>query len=47
MQSAGVPEKFTFEFLKKLGFGSSNDRALPSLLKKLGFLDQTGSPTPR
>lgn len=47
IQSAGVPEKFTFEFLKKLGFASSNDRALPSLLKKLGFLDQSGSPTPR
>jgi hypothetical protein len=46
-QSAGVPEKFTFEFLKKLGFASSNDRGLPSLLKKLGFLDQSGSPTPR
>lgn len=47
IQSAGVPEKFTFEFLKKLGFASSNDRALPSLLKKLGFLDQSGSPTTR
>ncbi len=47
VQTAGVPEKFTFEFLKKLGFTSSNDRALPSLLKKLGFLDQSGSPTPR
>ena len=47
IQSAGVPEKFTFEFLKKLGFSSSNDRGLPSLLKKLGFLDQSGSPTTR
>ena len=47
IQTAAVPEKFTFEFLKKLGFTSSNDRGLPSLLKKLGFLDQNGSPTPR
>lgn len=47
IQTAGVPEKFTFECLKKLGFSTSNDRRLPSLLKKLGFLDQSGSPTPR
>ena len=47
IQTAGVPEKFTFEFLKKLGFSTSNDRALASLLKKLGFLDQSSSPTPR
>lgn len=47
IQSAAVPERFTFEFLKKLGFASSNDRALPSLLKKLGFLDPSGLPTQR
>ncbi|HEY9094653.1 MAG TPA: DUF5343 domain-containing protein [Hydrogenophaga sp.] len=47
IQSAAVPDRFTFEFLKKLGFSSSNDRALPSLLKKLGFLDASGIPTQR
>lgn len=47
IQSAAVPDRFTFEFLKKLGFASSNDRALPSLLKKLGFLDASGIPTQR
>jgi hypothetical protein len=45
IHSAAVPTRFTFEFLKKLGFSSSNDRALPSLLKKLNFLDSTGVPT--
>jgi hypothetical protein len=33
--------------LKNLGFASSNDRALPSLLKKLGFLDASGVPSER
>lgn len=47
IQSAAVPDRFTFEFMKKLGFASSNDRALPSLLKKLGFLDASGIPTQR
>lgn len=47
IQSAAVPQRFTFEFLKKLGFTSSNDRAFVSLLKKLGFLDPSASPTSR
>lgn len=47
IQSAAVPQRFTFEFLKKLGFGSSNDRAFVSLLKKLGFLDPSAAPTAR
>lgn len=47
IQSAGVPDRFSFEFLKKLGFTSSTDRALVNLLKKLGFVDAAGSPTER
>lgn len=47
IQSAGVPDRVTFEFLKKLGFTSSTDRALVNLLKKLGFVDPAGSPTER
>lgn len=47
IQSAGVPEKFTYEFLKKLGLSSSNDRAFPSYLKRLGFIDGSGVPTAR
>jgi hypothetical protein len=45
--SAAVPSRFSFEFLKNLGFASSNDRALPSLLKRLRFLDASGVPTDR
>ena len=47
IQTAAVPQRFTFEFLKKLGFSSSNDRAFVSLLKKLGFLDPSAAPTAR
>lgn len=47
IQDAGVPDKFTFEFLKKLGFASSGDRPMVGLLKSLGFLDESGVPTDR
>jgi len=43
--SAAKPEKFTHEFLKKLGFSSSNDRAVIPLFKRLGFLSDEGTPT--
>jgi hypothetical protein len=45
MQRAAVPERFTFEFLKQLGFPSSSDRAIIPVFKSIGFLDQSGSPT--
>ena len=45
IRSAGVPDRVTFEFLKTLGFTSSNDRPIISVLKGIGFLDQNGSPT--
>lgn len=45
LQSAAKPEKFTQEFLKNLGFNSSNDRALVPLLKKLEFITEDGIPT--
>jgi hypothetical protein len=44
VQHAAVPETFTYEFLKDLGFSSSNDRSLIKLFKYLGFLDQSGRP---
>jgi Family of unknown function (DUF5343) len=47
VQQAGVPQRFTQEFLKSLGFTSSNDRAIIGVLKSLGFLDQSGAPTAR
>ena len=47
IQQAQVPPKFTVEFLRTLGFTSSNDRSIVSVLKALGFLDQGGVPTDR
>jgi hypothetical protein len=44
--SAKVPDKFTHGFLNQtLGFKNTNDRAFIPLLRTLGFLDQSGSPT--
>jgi len=45
IQQAPVPQKFTVEFLKTLGFTSSNDRSILGVLKALGSLDQAGVPT--
>lgn len=45
IQHAGVPPRFTQEFLRSLGYESSNDRAVIGVLKSLGFLDQSGVPT--
>lgn len=45
IQKAGVPERFTIEFLKSLGFKSTNDRAFIGVLKGINFLDQSGIPT--
>jgi hypothetical protein len=45
IQQAGAPETFTLEFLKDMGFASSQDRPTPKLLKYLGLLDGNGHPT--
>jgi len=45
IRSSATPEKFTQEWLKQLGFASSNDRAFIPLLKKLGFITDDGVPT--
>lgn len=45
IQTAARPSKFTHEFLKRLGFNSSNDRAIIPILKTLGFLTEDGTPT--
>ena len=47
IQDGGVPPRFTYEFLKSLGFTSSNDRSVVGVLKALGFLDQSGAPGDR
>lgn len=45
IQTAGVPPRVTFEFLKTLGLTSSNDRSVITVMKAIGFLDQSGAPT--
>jgi len=42
-----APEKFTRQYLKDLGFKSSNHHAFIPLLKGLGFLTADGTPTQR
>jgi hypothetical protein len=44
IQHAAVPPSFSYEFLKDLGFSSSNDRAIIKIFKYLGFLDASGRP---
>jgi hypothetical protein len=44
IQNAGVPEVFNIDFLKDLGFTSSNDRPVIKLLKYVGLLDASGRP---
>ena len=47
IQKASVPAKFTYDFLKKLGYPSSNDRPLIPLFKSLRFLDDSSAPLDR
>lgn len=42
-----APDKFTIQYLKDLGYSSSNFRAVIPLLKSLGFLSPDGVPTVR
>ena len=44
IQRAAAPQVFNIEFLKDLGFTSSQDRPTPKLFKFLGFLDDSGRP---
>lgn len=44
IQRAGAPDVFHLDFLKDLGFSSSNDRGAVKLLKYLGMLDESGRP---
>jgi hypothetical protein len=44
---AQPPERFSIKFLENLGFASTNDRLLVSILKDLGFLTADGVPQQR
>lgn len=45
IHNAAKPTKFSHEFLKQIGFNSSNDRAVVPLFKRLGFVHENGTPT--
>lgn len=43
--NAAKPARFSYEFLRTIGFGSSNDRAFVSLFRHLGLITENGVPT--
>lgn len=45
-RSAAKPERFTRDTLQKWGFTASNDRAMVGVLRDLGFINESGIPTP-
>lgn len=47
MQQAQAPKQFTVSFLQNLGFKSTADRLIVGMLKTLGFLEPSGTPTQR
>ena len=47
VQRAAVPTRFTYEFLKQLGYPSSTDRPIIAVLKARGLLTDSGEPTER
>lgn len=47
ISEAQAPEKFSRQYIKDLGFSSSNFNALIPLLKSLRFLTEDGAPTTR
>jgi len=44
MRQAQPPERFSHKFLEGLDFKSTNDRGIISVLKALGFIDESGVP---
>jgi len=47
IREVGVPPKVTVQWLKSVGFRSSNDASLIGVLKYIGFTDASGVPTSR
>lgn len=45
LQAAAKPAKFTLDFLRNMGYSSTNDRGIVPLFKKLGFLTDDSVPT--
>jgi hypothetical protein len=47
VRETGVPKKVTVQWLRTLGFTSSNDSTLIGVLKQIDFVDLSGVPTVR
>lgn len=47
IREVGVPQKVTAQWLKSIGFTSSNDATLVGILKYVRFTDSSGVPTPK
>jgi hypothetical protein len=47
IQSTGIPNKLTYDYLGTIGFKSSNHRSLIQIMKSLGFITSDGVPTER
>ncbi|MCI0404976.1 MAG: DUF5343 domain-containing protein [candidate division Zixibacteria bacterium] len=45
IQTIGTPSKVTIKWIQSLGFKTSNDRSILSILKSLGFTDNSGTPS--
>lgn len=45
VRQVGIPQKATVQWLKTLGFKSSNDASLLGVLKTVGLVDSSGVPT--
>lgn len=45
IQDAGVPTKVTISYLGQVGFKSKNDRAIIPVLRQIGFVDSSNTPT--
>ena len=45
IREVGVPSKATNQWLKTIGFKSSNDGTLLKVLKFIGYIDSSGAPT--
>jgi hypothetical protein len=46
VREVGVPKRISVQWLKTIGFTSSNDNTLIGVLKQIGFVDASAIPTP-
>ena len=45
IREVGIPSKATYQWLKTVGFSSSNDATLLTVLRFIGFIDTSSAPT--